>query len=242
MDRKKPDAISGVSTIRIAAAATVVGLAGIAGAISYSHMQHLAEVHGEQGWRAHCFPLSVGGIEIVASLVLLYHRRAGSPAGGLPWVALAAGTLASLAANVAVGATDLVGRAVAGWPAIALLVAVKLLSGLLGAGGTHGAPRANRFTARTGRSAHTSSGRATRRRTTSPGRSANVRTNRADLEQAARVAAADLAAAGQRLSRENLARTLRTGGHSVSNASAGDLLALVRSQSHPGPASEDSTN
>jgi len=49
----------------------------------------------------------------------------------LPWVALGAGTLASLAANVAVGAVDLIGRAVAGWPAIAMLVAIKMLAGLL---------------------------------------------------------------------------------------------------------------
>ncbi len=49
----------------------------------------------------------------------------------LPWVALTAGTFASLAANVAVGGSDLIGRAVAGWPALALLVAIKLLAGLV---------------------------------------------------------------------------------------------------------------
>ena len=54
-----------------AAAATVAALAGIAGAISYSHMRQLAVDHGQAGWHAHAFPLSVDGIEIVASLVLL---------------------------------------------------------------------------------------------------------------------------------------------------------------------------
>jgi hypothetical protein len=53
------------------AAATVVGLAGIAGALSYSHMHRLAQAHGQVGWHAHAFPSSVDGIEIVASLVLL---------------------------------------------------------------------------------------------------------------------------------------------------------------------------
>jgi hypothetical protein len=43
--------------IRVAAGSTVVALAGIAGAISYSHMRTLAEQHGEVGWRAHAFPL-----------------------------------------------------------------------------------------------------------------------------------------------------------------------------------------
>jgi hypothetical protein len=54
----------------------VVGLAGVAGAISYSHMVELALAYGEtQLWRAHMFPLAVDGVEIVASLVLLAERR-----------------------------------------------------------------------------------------------------------------------------------------------------------------------
>src|SRR5437762_12881545 len=101
-----------------AAGTTVVGLAGVAGAISYSHMAELARLHGEVGWRAHAFPISVDGIEIVASLVLLAHRRARTRAGWLPWAALAAGTAASVAANVAVGASDPSGRVVAGWPGV----------------------------------------------------------------------------------------------------------------------------
>lgn len=91
----------------------------------------IAHAHGETGWRAHMFPLSVDGIEIVASLVLLADRRAGRRSGRLPWAALIAGTAASFAANVAVGGSDWIGRAVSGWPAFALLIAVKLLFGLL---------------------------------------------------------------------------------------------------------------
>ena len=83
------------------AAATVAGLAGLAGAISYSHMRQLAAEHGQAGWHAHAFPLSVDGVEIVASLVLLADRRAGRRSGWLPWTALAIGTAGSLAANVA---------------------------------------------------------------------------------------------------------------------------------------------
>lgn len=116
--------------MRATVTVTVAGLASIAGAISYSHMRNLAAAHGETGWQAHAFPLSVDGIEIVASLVLLADRRVGRPSGWLPWAALAAGTMASLAANVAAAGTDLIGRVVAGWPAFALLVAIKLLSGL----------------------------------------------------------------------------------------------------------------
>jgi hypothetical protein len=114
-----------------AAAATVAGLAGIAGAISYSHMRQLAASHGDAGWHAHAFPLSVDGVEIVASLVLLADRRAGRKSGWLPWAALTIGTAASLAANIATADTGTVSRVIAGWPAVALLIAVKLLSGIL---------------------------------------------------------------------------------------------------------------
>jgi hypothetical protein len=115
----------------VTAGTAVAALAVIAGAVSYAHMKVLAERHGESGWRAHAFPLSVDGIEIVASLVLLADRRVGRRSGWLVWAALAAGTAASVAANVAVSTTDPVGRVVAGWPAFALLVAIKLLSGWL---------------------------------------------------------------------------------------------------------------
>jgi hypothetical protein len=102
--------------IRVAAGAAVVALAVIAAAVSYSHMRLLAERHGETGWRAHAFPLSVDGIEIVASLVLLADQRVGRRSGWLVWAALSAGTAASMAANIAVGATDSTGRVVAALP------------------------------------------------------------------------------------------------------------------------------
>ena len=117
--------------IRSLAGVTVAGLAGLAGAISYSHMRMLAEANGQAGWHAHAFPLSVGGVEIVASLVLLADRRTGRRSGWLPWTALAIGTAASLAANVATAGPAPISRVIAGWPAHALLIAVKLLSGML---------------------------------------------------------------------------------------------------------------
>jgi len=115
----------------ISRTATVAGLAGIAGAISYSHMRQLAAAHGDTGWHAHAFPLSVVGVEIVASLVLLADRRAGRGSGWLPWAALTIGTAASLAANIATADHGTISRIIAVWPALAPLIAVKLLSGLL---------------------------------------------------------------------------------------------------------------
>jgi hypothetical protein len=124
-----------------AAGATVAGLAGIAGAMSYSHTRLLAAAHGDAGWHAHAFPLSVDGVEMVASLVLLADRRAGRKSGWLPWAALTIGTAASLAANIAIADNGIISRVIAGWPAVALLIAVKLLSGILEhrpAGAVHG--------------------------------------------------------------------------------------------------------
>ncbi|MDW5324261.1 DUF2637 domain-containing protein [Plantactinospora sp. KLBMP9567] len=117
--------------LRMLTALTVAALAIVAGAISFSHMAELAVRHGQTGWKAYAFPISVDGLEIVASLYLVAQRRAGRPTGWVPWVALVVGTLASLAANIAVGGHDPVGKALAGWPAPSMLVSVKLLFSMI---------------------------------------------------------------------------------------------------------------
>jgi Protein of unknown function (DUF2637) len=219
------------TAIRVAAGTTVVALAVIAASISYSHMHELASHHGEAGWRGHAFPLSVDGIEIVSSLVLLAHQRARTRAGWLPWVALIAGTAASLAANVAVGAVDLVGRAVAGWPAVALLVAIKLISGLL-TGETAGGPvHALRATGRgAGRSptvpAQTSAPGPSVRSGTSVVPPGSRRDASGDhlLLAAARSVERDLRSAGRGVTRRSLAEGLRSRGYRIRNDRLGPLL------------------
>jgi len=119
------------TAIRAAAALTTVGLAGIAAAISYQHLLTLAVEHGQTQWRASAFPLSVDGLELVSSLVLLADRRAARRSGWLPWAALGAGAVASLFTNIAVAEHNWIARTIAGWPALALIIAIKLLSGLL---------------------------------------------------------------------------------------------------------------
>ncbi|HEV7976538.1 DUF2637 domain-containing protein [Amycolatopsis sp.] len=230
-----------------AAGATVVGLAGVAGAISYSHMAELARLHGEVGWRSHAFPVSVDGIEVVASLVLLAHRRAGTRADWLPWVALAAGTAASVAANVAVGASDPVGRLVAGWPAVALLVAIKLLAGLLDARSEHGIGFAGQQgtagpvrrspgpsgpvaegvgTGKADGGPETDGSKAIgpRRVSRDP---ASAGTDPIGLVDAALVVRDQLVAAGEPVNRRNLAAGLRASGHRVRNDRLGHLLQVV---------------
>jgi Protein of unknown function (DUF2637) len=66
---------------RVLTGLTLAGLAGVAGAISFSHMTELAAEHGQTGWRALAFPVSVDGLEIVASLFLVAQRRAGRRVG-----------------------------------------------------------------------------------------------------------------------------------------------------------------
>ena len=216
-----------------AAGATVVGLAGVAGAISYSHMAELARFHGEVGWRSHAFPVSVDGIEVVASLVLLAHRRAGTRAGWLPWAALVAGTAASVAANVAVGASDPVGRLVSGWPAVALLVAIKLLAGLLDARSEHvaGSGDERGSAGPVDWSPGPGGPRTVARERTGPRRVAGDRgsagTDPSGLETAARVVRDQLAADGEPVNRRNLAAGLRSAGHRVRNDRLGDLLQMV---------------
>ncbi|GAB3959438.1 hypothetical protein GCM10027614_78920 [Micromonospora vulcania] len=102
--------------ITTAATLTTLGLAGVAGAVSYDHLRELAESRGEQGWKAHAFPLTVDGIEVVATLAILADRRAGRPSGAFPWIALAAGGVVSLGANILIAEDDVIARIIAGWP------------------------------------------------------------------------------------------------------------------------------
>jgi hypothetical protein len=72
-------------------------------------------------------PLSVDGMIVAASMTLLADSRAGKRGGLLPWALLAAGSTASLAANVAVAQPAAVGRVIAAWPSFALIGAYELL-------------------------------------------------------------------------------------------------------------------
>jgi hypothetical protein len=105
----------------------VAVLALIAGTVSYLHMHDLVELHGQPGWVAALTPLSVDGMIIAASTTLLADSRSGIRGGALPWVLLALGSLASLAANVAVAEPSATGRVIAAWPSVALIGSYELL-------------------------------------------------------------------------------------------------------------------
>jgi hypothetical protein len=110
----------------------------IAGTVSYLHMHRLVALHGQPGWVAALTPLSVDGMIVAASATLFAESRAGRRGAALPWALLVAGSVASLAANVAVAEPTLIGRVIAAWPSFALTASFELLTGQVrrGAAGT----------------------------------------------------------------------------------------------------------
>src|SRR5215469_10922667 len=113
--------------IRWTTTACVRLLALIAGIVSYLHMHMLVALHGQPGWVAVLAPLSVDGMIVAASTTLLSDSRSGSRGGVLPWALLVVGSVASLAANVAVAEPTVTGRVIAAWPSFALIGAYELL-------------------------------------------------------------------------------------------------------------------
>src|ERR1700722_12475887 len=110
---------------------TTIGCVGmlalIAGTVSYLHMHLLVELHGQPGWVAALTPLSADGMIVAASTTLLAESRSGGRGGLLPWCLLVAGSVTSLAANVAVAEPTAVGRVIAAWPSFALIGSYELL-------------------------------------------------------------------------------------------------------------------
>jgi Protein of unknown function (DUF2637) len=114
--------------IRWTTTGCVALLALIAGTVSYLHMHGLVALHGQPGWVASLTPLSVDGMIVAASATLLAESRAGRRGAVLPWALLVAGSVASLAANVAVAEPTLIGRVIAAWPSFALTASWELLT------------------------------------------------------------------------------------------------------------------
>src|SRR5260370_18893917 len=100
-------------------------------------MHTLVALHGQPGWVAACTPLSVAGMIGAASTTLLADSRSGGKGGALPWALLIAGSVASLAANVAVAEPTLIGRVIAAWPSFALTASYELLTRQVRRGAVH---------------------------------------------------------------------------------------------------------
>jgi hypothetical protein len=118
--------------IRAATAAVVTAVAAFAAVVSYSHVFDLGRLHGQSGTAARLLPLSVDGLILAASLVLLHEARNGRPAPALARCMLWLGVSATLVANALYGlAWGVLGVALSAWPGAAFVGSVELLMGMV---------------------------------------------------------------------------------------------------------------
>jgi len=119
--------VSGDRFIRLATAAVVCAVAALAAVVSYSHIYGLGRAHGQDGTAARLLPLSVDGLILAASLVLLHEARNGRDAPGLARFMLWLGIAATIGANIAYGAGyGLLGATISAWPAVAFIGSVEI--------------------------------------------------------------------------------------------------------------------
>lgn len=120
--------MSGDRAIRRTTITAVAIVAIVAGWVSYRHALQVVSEHGETGWLARAYPLTIDGLIVAASMVLLTAARQRARAHWLAYGALAVGITATIAVNVAAGlAYGAVGAVIAAWPAPALVISFELL-------------------------------------------------------------------------------------------------------------------
>ena len=119
--------MSGDRVIRFATAAVVCAVAAFAAGVSYSHIYGLGRAHGQDGTAARLLPLSVDGLILAASLVLLHEARNDRDAPRLARFMLWLGIGATIGANIAFGAGyGLLGALISAWPAVAFIGSVEI--------------------------------------------------------------------------------------------------------------------
>ncbi|HEX3784477.1 MAG TPA: DUF2637 domain-containing protein [Pseudonocardiaceae bacterium] len=109
--------------------AATVAVAGVAAYASYQHQRDFALAGGADLATAELWPLSVDGLLVLSTAGLLRDaRRTSRRARMFLWAAFTAGIIVSLAANIATAPSmSWAPILVAGWPPVALLLAVELL-------------------------------------------------------------------------------------------------------------------
>lgn len=118
--------------IRVSTAAVVTAVAGFAAIVSYSHIYDLGRAHGQSVLAARLLPLSVDGLILAASLVMLHAARNQLGAPVLGRCMLGLGVAATVAANVAYGARyGWLGAVISAWPAVAFVGAAEMAIGMV---------------------------------------------------------------------------------------------------------------
>jgi len=164
-DAARGEPVSGDRVIRFATAAVVCAVAAYG----------LGRAHGQDGTAARLLPLSVDGLILAASLVLLHEARNDRDAPRLARFMLWLGIAATIGANIAYGAGyGLLGALISAWPAVAFIGSVEIAMQQV-------------------------------RRARAPGAAATVPEVPGDVGQAVRTAYAASVAAGQPLSQRAMA-------------------------------------
>ena len=99
-------------------------VAGIAAIASYSHMRTVALDYGQSPLIATLLPFSVDGLVLVGAVAIGDGREHTWSA----WAAFWTGVGASIAANVLAAQPNPVARIISAWPALALLLAVEVIT------------------------------------------------------------------------------------------------------------------
>lgn len=116
----------------VAIPAAVVAVVG--GVISYTHIYALAIRTDQGGTAAHLLPLSLDGLVVAGSAVLLAGNRLG-------WLAIVPGVVGTLFANVtAMLPHGNLSAAVASWPAASFILATFVLERWLRSGADESSP------------------------------------------------------------------------------------------------------
>ena len=123
--------MTGDLAIRRGTAAVVLAVAAFAAVVSYSHIYDLGRAHGQSGTAARLLPLSVDGLILAASLVMLHAASTGGPVR-LARCMLALGVAATGAANVLYGlGYGVLGAVISAWPAVAFIGAAEMALGMV---------------------------------------------------------------------------------------------------------------
>ena len=124
--------MSGNRWVRWLTAVVVLAVAAFAAIVSYSHIYDLARGHGQAGTAARLLPLSVDGLILAASLVLLHEARSGRAAPVLARLMLLLGIGATVGANISYGLPfGALGALVSAWPAVAFIGSAEMAFGLV---------------------------------------------------------------------------------------------------------------
>lgn len=110
----------------------VFAVSAIAALLSYWHAVYVVGEHGEPGVYGHLYPITIDGLIVAASMVLLDAARHRAKAPRLAWALVISGILATLGANMLDGISHgFLGCIIAAWPAAAFIGAYEMIMVLI---------------------------------------------------------------------------------------------------------------